>query len=118
MKPRDGAIWSSFSTDIHGFHAKSPEIKNAKRILIVWNEFVSYIDKNIGKDQRGCAFAWNIESCDIKWICKLMRAPGSKLAMPKGIRYFMDHLYVIRKFKSWKLHPNTSKLERLPLPSV
>jgi len=31
----------------------SSEIKNAKGIEIVWNEFVSYIDENIGKDQRG-----------------------------------------------------------------
>jgi len=66
VKLRDGAIWSSFSTDVHGLHANSPEIKNAKGIEIVWNEFVSYIDKNIGRDQRGCLVAWNGESCDMK----------------------------------------------------
>jgi len=38
--------------------------------------------------------------------------------MPKGIKYFMDPLYVIREYKSCKLHPNTSKLESLSLPSV
>jgi len=67
MKPRDGAIWSSISTDVHGVHTNSPEIKNAKGIEKVWNEFVSYIDKNIGRDQRGCLVAWNGES-DMKWI--------------------------------------------------
>jgi len=41
VKPHDGAIWSSFSTDVHGIHANNPEIKNAKGIEIVWNEFVS-----------------------------------------------------------------------------
>ena len=86
VKPRDGAIWSSSSTDVHGVHANSPQIKNAKGIEIVWNDFVSYIDKNIGRDQRGCLVAWNGESCDMKWIYKLTQAPGSKLAMPKGIK--------------------------------
>ena len=54
----------------------------------------------------------------MKWIYKLTQAPGSKLAMPKGIKYFMGLLHVIREFKSCKLHPNTFKLERLYLPSV
>ena len=84
----------------------------------MWNEFVSYIDKNIGRDERGCLVAWNGESCDIMWIYKLTQAPGSKLAIPKGIRYFMEPLNVIREFKSCKLHPNTSKLETLSLQSV
>ena len=44
VKARDGAIWSSFSTDVHGLHANSPEIRNVKGIEIVWNEIVSYID--------------------------------------------------------------------------
>ncbi len=51
VKPRDGTIWSSFSTDAHGLNANSPGIKNAKGIEIVWNEFVSYIDKHVGRDQ-------------------------------------------------------------------
>jgi len=51
VKPRDGAIWSSSSTDVHGLHANSPQIKNAKGIEIVWNDFVSYIDKNIGASE-------------------------------------------------------------------
>jgi len=80
VKLRDGAIWSSSSKDVHGLHANSPETKNAKGIEIVWNGFVS------GRDQRGCLVAWNGESCDMKWIYKLTQAPGSKLAMPKGIK--------------------------------
>jgi len=54
----------------------------------------------------------------MKWIYKLTQAPGSKLAMPKRVKYFMDPLHLVREYKSCKLHPNTSKLERLALPSV
>ena len=36
VKLRDGAIWSSSSKDVHGLHANSPEIKNAKVIEIVF----------------------------------------------------------------------------------
>jgi len=45
VKPYDGAIWSPFSTDVHGIHTNSPEIKNAKGIEILWNEFVPYITR-------------------------------------------------------------------------
>ena len=48
----------------------------------------------------------------------LTQAPGSELAMPKGIKYFMDPLHVIREYKSCKLHPNTFELEGLSLLSV
>ncbi len=74
---RYGTIWSSFSTDAHGLNANSPGIKNAKGIKIGWNEIVSYIDKNVGRDQRECLVAWNGESCDMKWIYKLTQAPAS-----------------------------------------
>ena len=84
----------------------------------MWNEFVSYIDKNKGRDQRICLVAWNGESCDMKRIYMLTRAPGSTLTMPKGVKYFTDPLHVIHEYKSCKLHPNTSKLERLSLPSL
>jgi len=67
--------------------SRNQECKNAEGIEIVWNEFVSYIDKNIGRYQRECLVAWNGESGDMKWIYKLTQAPGSKLAMPKGIKY-------------------------------
>ena len=79
----------------------------------MWNEFVSYTDKNIGRAQRECLVARNGESCGMKWICKLTQAPGLKLAMLKGIKYFMDPLHVNREYKSCKLHPNTFKLEGL-----
>ena len=67
----------------------------------MWNEFVSYIDKNIGSDQRECLVAWNGESWDMKWICKLTQAPGSKLAMPKGIKYFIDPLHAFQNIRIW-----------------
>ena len=53
----ENAIWDNRSFDIHGLHAYDSRIKDADNKDTVWNQFCEYINRHMGKSQRGVLVA-------------------------------------------------------------
>ena len=61
---------------------------------------------------------YNKATCDLKWIWKLTQAPNSPYLMPDVMKFFLDPLWVIKKYEGCKLNPTKSKLDSLELGAV
>jgi len=110
VNPGERAIWDDRSFAVHGLHTYDSRIKDADDIDTVWNQFCEYINRHIGKSQRGVLVAWRGETCDLAWIYKLCQAPFSRLSLPDKLKYFMDPSKVIDNYKTCKLnHAKTGK---------
>ena len=118
VKPPSNAIWSEHAVSTHGLHRMHINIVNAEAIEVVWEQFVQFIDRHIGQNQRATLVAWNGETCDLKWIYKLTQAHGSTLDIPDKLWYFLDPLRIINYYKSCKLNRKHSKLDSYSLESV
>ncbi len=118
VRPPDGAIWDTNATQVHGLTASSDEIKNANGFTTVWQEFCEFIRARVSSDESCVLVAYNGETCDMKWIYKLVQAPNTSLSFPRQIKFFMDPLKMIKHYKSCPLHPSKSKLESLRLDII
>ena len=99
-------------------HAGHPWILNADEVEQVWGRFYSFLQKFIGLKERGVLVAWNGGACDLEWIYRLTKAPGSKLSFPKRIKYFLDPYRAIKKTKGCRLNEKYSGLNSYSLGSV
>ena len=62
--------------------------------------------------------AYNGATCNLKWIWKLTQAPNSLYLMTDVMKFFLDPLQVIKKYKGCKLNPTKRKLDSLELGAV
>ena len=118
VKPSGDEEWCSRAISIHGLTPNHPSIVGASNIATVWEEFVTWVERKIDVDETAILVAYHGETCDLKWIWKLTQAPHSSLSMPDKIKLFLDPHYVMRKYKSCKLHPSKSKTDGLALGTV
>ena len=44
VKPPDDSVWDPVKTELHGLHARHPDIVNAEGIIPVWTKFKSFIE--------------------------------------------------------------------------
>ena len=99
VNPGENAIWDNRSFAIHGLHAYDSRIKDADDIDTVWNQFCEYINRHMGKSQRGVLVAWRGESWDMAWVYRLRQAPYSRHSLPNKLTFFMDPSKVIYNYK-------------------
>jgi len=97
VNPGESAICDDRSFTVHDLHANDSRIKDADDIETVWIQFCEYVNRHMGKLQRGVLVAWSGESCDMTWIYKLCQAPFSKLSLPNKLKFFMDPSKVIQE---------------------
>ena len=118
VQPGKDAIWDEKASSIHGLSKDDDRIVNADEIDVVWKKFCEFIDRHIGRDQKGVLVAWNGQSCDLRWIYKLFQAPRSVLSLPVNLVFFMDPSVVIKHYASCKLNAKLSKIESYELGTV
>ena len=87
--PPTSAKWNPICIQTTGLHAGHPSILNADEVEEVWGRFYSFLQIFIGLKERGVLVAWNGGTCDLEWIYRLIKAPGSKDSFPKR-KYFLD----------------------------
>jgi len=68
--------------------------------------------------ERGVLVAWNGGTCDLEWIYRLTKAPGSTLSFPKRIKYFLDPYRAVKNTTGCRLNKKYSGLSSYSLGSV
>ncbi len=118
IKPPEGSIWDPHCTQVHGLNSNSPIIKNANRINQVWSDFCLFLQENMKPEEYCVLIAYNGATCDLKWLWRITQSPHSSLSIPSQVKFFLDPLAVIQKYKSCPLNKAKSKLESLELGAV
>ncbi len=117
VKP-DCNIWDQRCIDIHQIHPDNECIVSAHNINHVWGQFKTWLNLHVGISETIILVAWNGETCDLKWLWKIMQAPRSHLSFPPQIQFFIDPYRVITGSKLCPLHKSNSKLEGYDLGTV
>jgi len=68
INPGECAIWDDNVTKIHGLCKTHEKIVLASSISIVWQQFRSWIFRNMSVDEKAILVAYNGETCDLKWL--------------------------------------------------
>lgn len=118
VRPNVDAMWNPKCIETTGLHADHPSIKNADPINIIWNRFVSFLNKHIKNEQRAILVAWNGALCDLEWIYRLTQTCGATLSLPSRVKYFFDPYRGIKNTTGCKLNKKHSGLESYSLSSV
>ena len=118
VKPPENAIWNESACGSHGLHANMPCIQSADDINTVWSQFCDYIKTNVNQSDTVILVAYNGHTCDMKWIWRLTQSPTAPCAMPPQIKFYIDPLYIMRKYKGCPFHKSRSFLESLELGAV
>ena len=80
--------------------------------------FSAWIDTHISEDKVGVIVAYNGAGCDMEWLWRLCQSPNINQSMTTLLRFYMDPLRMIKKWKSMEINPKRSKLELFSLSSV
>jgi hypothetical protein len=114
----DCNIWDQRCIDIHQIHPDDESIVSAHNIDHVLGQFKTWLNRHVGISETIILVAWNMKTCDLKWLWKFMQAPWSRLSFPPQIQFFIDLYQVITGFMSCPLHKSKSKLKGYDLGSV
>jgi hypothetical protein len=99
VKP-DCDIWDQRCIDIHQTHPDNECIVSSHNIdHDVWGQFKTWLNRHVGISKTVILVAWNGETCDLKWLWKIMQAPRSRLSFPPQIQFFIDPYCIITSFK-------------------
>ncbi len=118
IKPSQGVIWCQHALNIHEITPSDVCIQSAETIEDMWNEFYTFMDKHIFSNEVGILLMYNGDTCDLKWLWKLINIPNSSMSMPPKSKFFLDPLKVLRHYKSCLLYPPKTILELSNLQSI
>jgi len=118
VNPGEDAEWATAAIEVTGLSPTDDRITSARDLDQVWTAFSAWVDTQISEDEVGVIVAYNGAGCDMKWLWRLCQAPNATHSMPSRLRFYMDPLRMIKKWKSMELNPKKSKLESLSLSSV
>ena len=84
----------------------------------MWADFCTWITGTTHPRELVILVAYNGATCYLKWIWNITQAPGSPYHIPDVIKFSLDPLWVINKYKGCKLNPTKRKLDILELGAV
>ena len=118
MKPGINAIWSNTALAVYGLHSQDPIIVSAGSMPSVWADFCTWITGTTQPGEVVIVVTYNGATCNLKWIWKLTQATKSPYLVPDVMKFFLDPLRVIKRYKGCKLNPTKSRLDILELGAV